>query len=131
MSVHKLSTMECIITTRRGSYQGELLNEKVVLVSGGTQGVGAGIVRAAARVGAQSPSRAAGPTRADRLVAELGSDVASFVQADLADPEQALGSVRTVVEHYGRIDFLVNSAGLTTGAHSSTPPRPCSTLKLP
>jgi len=91
-----------------------LLNEKVVLVSGGTQGVGAGIVRAAARVGAYVVLTGRRPDAGNRLVAELGSDVGSFVQADLADPEQALDSVRAVVEQYGRIDCLVNSAGLTT-----------------
>jgi len=91
-----------------------LLNEKVVLVSGGTQGVGAGIVRAAAREGAHVAFTGRRAEAGNRLVAELGSDVASFVQADLADPAQALDSVREVVEHYGRIDCLVNSAGLTT-----------------
>ena len=113
-----------------------LLKKKVVLVSGGTQGVGAGIVRAAAREGAHVAFTGRRPDAGNQLVAELRSDVASFVQADLADPEQALRSVRAVVEQYGRIDCLVNSAGLTTrgsppGAHSSTPPRPCSTPRLP
>ena len=91
-----------------------LLTDKVVLVSGGTQGVGAGIVRAAAREGAQVAFTGRRPDAGDRLVTELGGDVATFVQADLADPEQALGSVRAVVARLGRVDCLVNSAGLTT-----------------
>ncbi|WP_375423866.1 SDR family oxidoreductase [uncultured Friedmanniella sp.] len=91
-----------------------LLTAKVVLVSGGTQGVGAGIVRAAAREGAKVAFTGRRPEAGDQLVAELGVDVATFVQADLADPEQALSSVREVVARLGRVDCLVNSAGLTT-----------------
>jgi len=91
-----------------------LLTDKVVLVSGGTQGVGAGIVRAAAREGARVAFTGRRPDAGDRLVAELGSGVATFVQADLGDAEQALGSVRQVVDRLGRVDCLVNSAGLTT-----------------
>ena len=91
-----------------------LLTDLVVLVSGGTQGVGAGIVRAAAREGAHVAFTGRRPDAGDRLVSELGADVAIFVQADLADAEQALGSVREVVARLGRVDCLVNSAGLTT-----------------
>ena len=91
-----------------------LLTDRVVLVSGGTQGVGAGIVRAAAREGARVAFTGRRPDAGDRLVAELGADVATFVQADLGDAEQALGSVREVVRRLGRVDCLVNSAGLTT-----------------
>ncbi|SDR70953.1 NAD(P)-dependent dehydrogenase, short-chain alcohol dehydrogenase family [Friedmanniella luteola] len=91
-----------------------LLQNKVLLVSGGTQGVGAGIVRAAVREGARVAFTGRRPGTGDRLVDELGSDVAFFVQADLADPEQAIISVQRVVSHFGRVDCLVNSAGLTT-----------------
>src|SRR3954451_12620723 len=91
-----------------------LLTDKVVLISGGTQGVGAGVVRAAAREGARVAFTGRRPEAGDKLVAELGADVACYVQADLADPEQALGSVRQVVRQLGRVDCLVNSAGLTT-----------------
>lgn len=91
-----------------------LLTDKVVLVSGGTQGVGAGIVRAAVREGATVAFTGRRPDAGSRLVRELGADVATFVQADLADAQQALGSVRAVVDQLGRVDCLVNSAGLTT-----------------
>ncbi|MFF0791523.1 SDR family oxidoreductase [Streptomyces spiralis] len=93
-----------------------LLDGKVVLVNGGTQGVGAAIARAAVREGAvvAVTGRRTEPGKA--LVAELTSagGRAMFVQADLADAEQAKGSVAEVVDDYGRIDCLVNSAGLTS-----------------
>jgi len=91
-----------------------LLADRVVLVSGGTGGGGAGVVRAAVREGARVAFTGRRPGVGDHLVKELGSDVAFYVQADLADAEQALGSVRHVVSHFGRVDCLVNSAGLTT-----------------
>jgi NAD(P)-dependent dehydrogenase (short-subunit alcohol dehydrogenase family) len=91
-----------------------LLADRVVLVSGGTQGVGAGIVRAAACEGARVAFTGRRPGAGHDLVEELGSDTAYYVQANLADPEQALSSVRQVISHFGRVDCLVNSAGLTT-----------------
>src|SRR5918995_1130193 len=77
-----------------------LLTDKVVLVSGGTQGVGAGVARAAAGEGAAAELQAAGAK-------------ALFVQADVADVAQAQGSVAAVVAELGRVDCLVNAAGLT------------------
>ena len=65
-----------------------LLHDKVVLVSGGTQGVGAGIVRAAAGEGATVAFTGRRPDAGDKLAAELASvgATAAFIQTDLADP---------------------------------------------
>jgi NAD(P)-dependent dehydrogenase (short-subunit alcohol dehydrogenase family) len=78
-----------------------LLDDKVVLVNGGTLGVGAGIARAAAREGA--------------IVAVSGrrSNLGEGLVAEMADPDQARRSVTDIVAAYGRIDGLVNAAGLT------------------
>src|SRR5215212_7826077 len=93
-----------------------LLHDRVVLVSGGTQGVGAGIVRAAAGEGATVAFTGRRPNAGDKLTAELASAgaAAAFIQTDLAEPQQAINSVRQTVNRFGRIDCLVNSAGLTT-----------------
>src|SRR5919206_3556509 len=66
-----------------------LLDDKVVLVNGGSQGVGAAIARAAVRAGA-----------------------AVAVTGRRTEPGEAL--VAEVIDEYGRIDCLVNSAGLTS-----------------
>jgi NAD(P)-dependent dehydrogenase (short-subunit alcohol dehydrogenase family) len=97
-----------------------LLQDKVLLVSGGTQGVGAGIVRTAVREGASVAftGRRSGTGRA--LAGELATATVAagatplFVQADLSDPAQATSSVQAVVDQFGRIDCLVNAAGLTS-----------------
>ena len=93
-----------------------LLADKIILVSGGTQGVGAGIARAAVREGAIVVVSGRRPDVGEAFVAELTAEgaEASFVQADVADVPAAQRSVAAVVERHGRIDGLVNAAGLTT-----------------
>ena len=87
-----------------------LLDGRVVLVSGGTQGVGAGVARAAVREGALVTISGRRRETGEKAAADIG---ARFVAADVADPEQARASVAAVVAEHGRIDGLVNAAGLT------------------
>jgi len=93
------------------------MRDKVLLVSGGTQGLGAGIALAAAEQGAEAVAVVGrnaenGAETVERL--EAAGTPAAFVKADLADMAQ-LGSVmETAVERFGRVDALVNAAGLTT-----------------
>lgn len=87
-----------------------LLDGRVVLVSGGTQGVGAGIARAAVREGATVAVTGRRVEVGEKAAADIG---ALFVQADVADVASAQASVATVVAEFGRIDALVNAAGLT------------------
>lgn len=93
-----------------------LLQDKVVLVSGGTQGVGAGVVRAAAGEGATVAFTGRRTVIGEQLAGELSAAGATtaFLRADLADPQQAVDSVRRTIERFSRIDCLVNAAGLTT-----------------
>jgi NAD(P)-dependent dehydrogenase (short-subunit alcohol dehydrogenase family) len=94
----------------------DLLRDKVVLISGGTQGVGAGVARAAAReratVAVFGRRREPGETLAAELTAS--GTRALFVQADVSDVDEAQAAVADVITAYGRVDCLVNSAGLTT-----------------
>lgn len=98
-----------------------LLEGRVCLVVGGTQGVGAAIARAAAREGATVVVTGRRAEPAERLVAELtdaelaqGGASAAYVIGDVADPAQARRMVAETVERFGRVDCLVNCAGLTT-----------------
>lgn len=89
-----------------------LLPDRVVLVSGGTQGVGAAVAAAAVREGAHVVVTGRRAAAGAELVERLPS--AAYLRSDVADVTQARGAVAAVVERHGRIDCLVNAAGLTT-----------------
>jgi NAD(P)-dependent dehydrogenase (short-subunit alcohol dehydrogenase family) len=93
-----------------------LLDGKAVLVSGGTQGVGAAIATAAARNGAMVVVTGRRPDVGEAFVADLGETGARahYVPCDVADVGQCLAAVSRTIELFGRVDCLVNSAGLTT-----------------
>ena len=93
-----------------------LLDGKIVLISGGTQGVGAAVARAAAAEGAMVAitGRRAEPGEALAETLRAGGTEAMFVRADVADVAQAQASAAAVIAAYGRVDCLVNSAGLTS-----------------
>lgn len=101
------------------------LANRVVLVNGGTQGVGAAVARAASRAGATVAVTGRRESLGAALVAELVSagGTAMYVRADLARVEQVTASVDRVIATYGRVDALVNAAGLTDrGTLLSTSP---------
>ena len=79
---------------------------KVVLVTGGVRGVGAGISRVFRDAGAVVVTCARRP-------ADEGTDVADleFHSVDLRDPEAVRAMVEAVVDKHGRLDVVVNNAG--------------------
>jgi NAD(P)-dependent dehydrogenase (short-subunit alcohol dehydrogenase family) len=85
-----------------------LLEDGVVLVSGGGQGVGAGIVRATVGEGATVVFTGRRAEAGEKLAADTS---ARFVRADLSDPAQARDSAVRAVDAHGRIDRLVNAQG--------------------
>jgi len=94
----------------------DLLTGKVVLISGGTQGLGAAIARASVREGAAVVISGRNDERGEKVVAELLGigGTASFVHTDVSDVTAAQASVAATIRRHGRIDCLVNAAGLTT-----------------
>lgn len=86
------------------------------MVSGGTQGVGAAVVRAAAAAGAAVTFTGRRPELGEALLDELTASGAraAYVRADVADPASAVASVATAVDTFGRLDGLCNAAGITT-----------------
>ena len=93
-----------------------VLAERVVLVTGSSRGIGAAVVARAAAAGARVAVHfRTGAAEAERLVnvaRAAGSEAEAF-QADLRDGEAAEALVREVVARFGRLDGLVNNAGMT------------------
>jgi NAD(P)-dependent dehydrogenase (short-subunit alcohol dehydrogenase family) len=93
-----------------------LLADRVVLVSGGTAGIGAAVAREAAREGAAAVAvTGRRPEPGAALVEELrgAGTRALFVPCDVADVAACTAAVGAVVGEFGRVDCLVNAAGLT------------------
>lgn len=90
---------------------------KVVVVTGGTKGVGRGIATRFLEAGADVVVCAR--QEPDDLP-RAGDRTAAFVAADVRDPEQAGAVVRFAVERFGRLDVLVNNAGGSPPADSAT-----------
>jgi len=88
------------------------LREKVVLVTGSSSGIGAGIARAFAAEGARIVVNSSSSVEAgEKVAAELPAAI--YVRADVADPAQARELVDRAAARWGRLDVLVNNAGTT------------------
>eukprot|EP01136_Pigoraptor_vietnamica_P000893 Opistho-1_new@26783 len=93
------------------------LQNKVILVTGGARGIGEGIVRVLAKEGAIPVIIGRNEKDNQQLVNDLlaaGGQAAQIV-AELADPVAAENAVRAAILQFGRIDGLVNNAGVNDG----------------
>ncbi len=90
------------------------LDGRVALVTGGSRGLGLGMALALAHAGADLAllARTAQELeKAAELVRKLGRQVITL-QADLMKTAEIAGLVRQVEQHFGRLDILVNAAGI-------------------
>jgi ketoreductase RED2 len=90
--------------------------DRVALVTGSSSGIGEATARRLAAEGATVVVNSSSSVEAgEKLAAELQAEGAgaSYVQCDIADPEQVARMVAAVVERHGRLDVLVNNAGVT------------------
>ncbi len=85
---------------------------RVVIVTGGTRGIGLGIVRVLARAGVTLVVTGRKPERLERVAAELSAQGALHLtqQADHADPASSRAVVEEALRAFGRIDGLVANA---------------------
>jgi len=93
------------------------LTEKVIIVTGGAKGIGEGIVKVLANEGAIPCI--VGRSEADNMkvvhAVEATGGKAFHVVAELTKPEECEKAVLAVIKQFGRIDGLVNNAGVNDG----------------
>ncbi|MFJ1561356.1 SDR family NAD(P)-dependent oxidoreductase [Streptomyces mirabilis] len=90
------------------------LTGTVALVTGASSGIGAATARRLAEDGASVALVARRKGRLDGVAAEIekAGGTALVVEADITDRTTAEAAVQQAVEHFGRLDTLVNNAGL-------------------
>ena len=92
------------------------LSGKSVLVTGASRGIGAAIAQAFATAGARvAVHYGRKRDEAERLAAEIGGGAEAF-GVDLAEPLNGQALWQAVVERFGRVDVLVNNAGIAIGS---------------
>ena len=88
------------------------LEGRVAAVTGGTAGIGRGIAEAFLAEGAQVALMARNAGKAERVLAELNAgERAIFIAGDATVQAEVEGFIDQAVEHFGRLDVLVNNAG--------------------
>jgi NAD(P)-dependent dehydrogenase (short-subunit alcohol dehydrogenase family) len=85
------------------------------LITGGASGLGAGVVRKLASSGANVVVADRNVALGEALIAQLGSR-ATFIATDVTNAESGQAAVGSAVQRFGRLDGLVNCAGILGAA---------------
>src|SRR3712207_260984 len=89
-------------------------DDRVVLITGASTGIGAAVARAFGAAGAKVVVHYNQSEEAAQVVAhdiEASGGIALLVQADVTDAQQLRSLVEQTMERFGRIDVLINNAG--------------------
>jgi len=89
-----------------------LVAEKVILVTGATDGLGKAVARELADDGARILLHGRDPERGARALEELGSDDSGWYQADFASLAEVSSMAERLLAEQERLDVLVNNAGV-------------------
>ncbi len=92
-------------------HPGLSIEGKVCLITGGTSGIGRAIAIAYAQAGAKVIAGSTNPEKVDSIKKELGPS-GQAVQLDVANPQSVQAAVELTVRSFGRVDVLVNAAGV-------------------
>jgi 3-hydroxybutyrate dehydrogenase len=87
------------------------LDGRIAAITGGTAGIGRAIAEAFVAEGARVVVNGRNADKGKTVVSELGEDRARFYQGDATTREGVEGTVEAAVQHFGRIDIMVNNAG--------------------
>lgn len=88
------------------------LDGRTAVVTGGASGIGWGCAKALAAAGARVAVLDASPANLEKTAAEAGGGDFVFDRLDVTDPEAVERMATSLNERLGRVDLLVNSAGI-------------------
>ena len=90
------------------------LKDKIIIVTGGSKGIGAGIVSLLAKEAAFPIIVGRNKSSIKKLILEFKKKnlKVGYAFAELTEPKQCEIAVKEILEKYGRIDGLVNNAGI-------------------
>ena len=89
------------------------LKEKIIIVTGGAKGIGAGITKSLAAEGAIPVVIGRDENDNNAIIKEVGAGFA--ITAELNHPENCQNAIKATIEKFGKIDGLVNNAGVNDG----------------
>ena len=89
------------------------LKNKVIIVTGGAKGIGAGITKSLAAEGAIPVIIGRNAEDNNAIVKEVGTGFG--ITAELTHPDECARAVKETIEKFGRIDGVVNNAGVNDG----------------
>ena len=96
----------------------QFFKDKVMIITGASSGIGLASVRLFASYGAKLVMAARSIDKLEAIAKELGNDPEHVicVKTDVSVEEDCRNLIEKAVSHYGRIDFLINNAGLSMRA---------------
>ena len=104
---------------------------EVILITGCSRGIGLGLVKYFAGAGFQVVATCRNPDKAPELAALLESvGQPPALALDTTDPASLLKVANTLWTKYGKLDVLLNNAGVTTKNHPHDPPEHLSTVEM-
>ncbi len=92
------------------------MKDKVVVITGASSGIGEALARRYAAAGSRVVVAARRVDRLEKLADELGNDLIFAIRTDVTNPEDCRMLVEKTVARFGRIDVLINNAGISMRA---------------
>ena len=93
-----------------------MFTNKIVAITGGTDGIGKALVELFLEKGAKVGTCGRTQSKLDLLAQNLAGKELSIFQADVSKEEDCRNFINGVLEKYGKIDILINNAGISMRA---------------
>ena len=90
-----------------------MFQDKIVVITGGTEGIGKSMVEQFLQKNARVATCGRNVEKIDQLKSELNNSNLFIMQCDVSDENQAKNFIISVIKHFGKLDILINNAGIS------------------